>query len=191
MRVILLPLKMSSFLAFGGSVEEYAEAHVFVLQKLRQTETQKILNCCENFPYLIRGERILRLPKEDSMRLGVTIQDLGETAIVRCVGRIGVGETETFRNAVLSQSSRRTVGLDLARLDAIDCAGIGVLVFLHGWAQSLGVDLQLINPTQHVRELLELTNLDSVFKILSSEETVWSPQTSVSATGDTAAYQSD
>jgi anti-anti-sigma factor len=125
------------------------------------------------------------------MMLGVTIHDLGETAIVRCVGRIGMGETETLRKAGLSLSSRRTVVLDLARVDAIDGAGIGVLVFLHEWARVLGIDLQLMNPTPHVRELLELTNLDSVFKILLSEDTAWSPRTAVPAIDDTAAYQRD
>lgn len=121
------------------------------------------------------------------MSLGVTIHDLGETAIVRCVGRIGVGETKTLRKAVLSQSSRQTVVLDLARVDALDCAGIGLLVFLHGWAGVVGIDLQLMNPTRHVCELLELTNLDSVFKILSSEEPMWISRTADPAVDDTAA----
>ena len=121
------------------------------------------------------------------MRLGVTIHDLGETALVRCVGRIGVGGTGTLRKAVLSQSRRQTVFLDLARVDAVDAAGIGVLVFVHGWACALGIDLQLISPTLYVRELLALTNLDSVFKILSSEEPLWSPRTDFPAIDDTAA----
>jgi anti-anti-sigma factor len=123
--------------------------------------------------------------------MGVTIQDLGETAVVRCVGRIVVSETETLRKAVLSQASRRTVVLDLTRVDAIDGSGLGLLVFLQGWARAVGIDLQLINPTRHVRELFELTNLDSVFKILSSEDTVWRHRIAVPATDTTAAYQSD
>jgi hypothetical protein len=41
--------------------------------------------------------------------LDETIRDLGETVVVRCVGRIVVGKTETLRKAVLSQSRRRTV----------------------------------------------------------------------------------
>ena len=125
------------------------------------------------------------------MMLGVTIHDLGETAVVRCVGRIVVGKSETLRKAVLSQANRRTVVLDLARLDAIDGSGLGLLVFLHGWARVLGIDLQLMNPTRHVRELLELTNLDSVFRILSSEDTAWSHRTAVPANDTIAAYQSD
>ena len=104
--------------------------------------------------------------------LDATIRDLGETVVVRCVGRIVLGETETLRKAVLSQSRRQTVVLDLARVDAIDGTGIGLLVFLHGWAGAAGIDLQLLNPTRLVRELLQLTNLDSVLTILSLEDAV-------------------
>jgi anti-anti-sigma factor len=124
------------------------------------------------------------------MILGVTIHDLGKAAIVRCIGRIVVGETEALRKVVLSQS-RQTVVLDLAKVDVIDGTGIGLLVFLHGWARAIGIDLQLMNPTPLVRELLELTNLDSVFTIRFLEDAASSRAVVVPATDATAAYQSD
>ena len=118
--------------------------------------------------------------------LDVTIRDLGETVVVRGVGRIVLGEIETLRKAVLSQLRRQTVVLDLARVDAVDGSGIGLLVFLHGWASTVGIDLRLMNPTQLVRELLELTNLDSVFTILSSEDGISSRVVAVPAIDATA-----
>jgi len=121
--------------------------------------------------------------------LGVVIQDSGKTAVVRSIGRIVVGETDVLRNAVLAQANRRTVVLDLTSVDAIDGSGIGLLVFLHGWARTGGIELQLMNPTRNVRELLELTNLDSVFKILSSEDAVSSHAAAVPSADETAAYQ--
>jgi anti-anti-sigma factor len=114
------------------------------------------------------------------------IRDLGETVVVRCVGRIVVGETEALRKVVLSQSRRQTVVLDLARVDAIDGTGLGLLVFLHGWARAVGVDLQLMNPTRLVREVLELTKLDSAFTIHSLEDAA-SDQIVIPATDATAA----
>jgi anti-anti-sigma factor len=122
--------------------------------------------------------------------LDATIRDLGETVVVRCVGRIVVGETEALRKVVLSQS-RQTVVLDLAKVEVIDATGIGLLVFLHGWPRAIGIDLQLMNPTPLVRELLELTNLDSVFTIRSLEDAASSRAVVVPATDATAAYQSD
>ena len=124
--------------------------------------------------------------------LGVTIQDLGETAVLRCVGRIVAGrEANTLREAVLSQPKRRAVVLDLTGVDAVDGGGMGMLIFLQGWTRAVGIDLQLLNPALHVRELLEVTNLDSVFKILSSRDAVSSHAVAVPLTEDTAAYQCD
>ena len=71
-------------------------------------------------------------------------------------------EANILRKAVLSQVNSRTVVLDLTRVDAIDGGGMGVLVFLQGRARATEVDLKLMNPTSRVRELFELTNLDSV-----------------------------
>jgi anti-anti-sigma regulatory factor len=88
---------------------------------------------------------------------------------------------------------RRTGGLwylIFARVDAIDAGGIGLLVFLQAWARAGGIELKLVNPTQLVRELLELTNLNSVFGISSSKDLVLSHPLADPTTGDAAAYQS-
>lgn len=115
--------------------------------------------------------------------LNVTIQHSEDMAVVCCVGRIVAGdEANILRKAVLSQVNGRTVVLDLTRVDAIDGGGMGVLVFLQGWARATEVDLKLMNPTSRVRQLFELTNLDSVFEIFSSEGAVSSRPVAVAAT---------
>ena len=122
--------------------------------------------------------------------LNVTIQHSEDMAVLRCVGRIVAGdEANILRKAVLSQVNSRTVVLDLTRVDAIDGGGMGVLVFLQGWARAAEVDLKLMNPTSRVRELFELTNLDSVFEIFSSEDAVSSRPVAVASTHDTAVFQ--
>ena len=122
--------------------------------------------------------------------LNVTIQHSEDMAVLRCVGRIVAGdEANTLRKAVLSQANSRTVVLDLTRVDAIDAGGMGLLAFLRVWARATEVDLRLMNPTSRVRELLELTNLDSVFEIFSSEDAVSSRPVSVASTHDPAAFQ--
>ena len=47
---------------------------------------------------------------------------------------------------------------------------LGLLVFLQGWTRTLGIELKLMNQMNQVQELLERTNLDSVFDICSSED---------------------
>src|SRR5439155_21440542 len=59
----------------------------------------------------------------------VTVQNLGDVAILRCPGRIVVGVENTILwNAVLSQTNISTLILDLAQVDGIDAGGLGVLL---------------------------------------------------------------
>jgi anti-anti-sigma factor len=92
--------------------------------------------------------------------LTVTVENLGEVAILRCLGRIVHGD-ETAILCPAAQQHGRSVIVDLTQVDAIDAAGIGALVAL----QAAGVYLTLMNPNQQVRELLKVTKLDSIFEI--------------------------
>lgn len=74
----------------------------------------------------------------------VSIEDSGDATVLHCVGSILVGdEVKTLRRAVLSQTASPAVILDLARVNAIDAGGIGLLVFLRARAQGLGTGLNL------------------------------------------------
>jgi len=94
---------------FCGDFECKTRAErAFLLQNCGEQGTQNI-EPAVTISYLIQRERILRWPR-DSIMLGVTIQDLGEMAVIRCVGRIVAGrEANTLREALLSQPKRRAV----------------------------------------------------------------------------------
>jgi anti-anti-sigma factor len=98
--------------------------------------------------------------------LTVSVEHLDEMAILRCRGRIVSGDETALLCAALAQE-QSYVSLDLAEVSAIDAAGIGVLVSL----QAAGVYLQLLNPTPQVREVLKVTQLDSIFEISGSHST--------------------
>jgi anti-anti-sigma factor len=103
--------------------------------------------------------------------LDVTIQDLGDVVVLRCVGRIVGGyESDILRLEVLAQSKAETVALDLSQVEMVDARGIGTLISLQVWAHARGKTLQLMNSSQFVLELFELTNLDSVFEIFLSKD---------------------
>ena len=94
----------------------------------------------------------------------------GDVVTVHCHGRLVAGsQSWDLYNNVISEDEARTVVLDLAGVKQIDAGGLGVLVVLHQWAESLGVKLRLI-PSRPVRELLELTKLESLFEIASPLE---------------------
>jgi anti-anti-sigma factor len=98
--------------------------------------------------------------------LTITIENRGEITTLHCIGRIVRGaETAILCSAV--QHVGRHVVLDLARVDAVDAAGIGALVSL----QAAGVYLTLMNPTEQVRAVLKAAKLDSIFEIYESQST--------------------
>ena len=92
--------------------------------------------------------------------LNVTVQDLADVVLLRCVGKI-VGGDETAILCAAVGHHRRNITLDLSRVDAIDETGIGLLISL----QAAGIYLKLLNPTPRVRETLTIKKLDSVFEI--------------------------
>jgi anti-anti-sigma factor len=108
--------------------------------------------------------------------LRMTVWNKGEIAVFRCMGRMVAGEdARALWDGVRHAAGKRLVVLDLAEVDAIDAAGLGLLVFLHTSASIGGVELKLINPTQRTRKLLALTNLDSVLEICSPQDVEWRP----------------
>ena len=99
--------------------------------------------------------------------LKVHIRKLGTVAVISLQGQVVNGETETLRNAVQSVSGVRTVILDLARVAIVDAKGFGVMLELRAQAEIEGLRFELMNVPKQVGLLLELTRLDSVFRITS------------------------
>jgi anti-anti-sigma factor len=92
--------------------------------------------------------------------LTVTVKHSDDGVVLQCQGRIVRGhETAVLCAAVRQQGSSLT--LDLAEVDAIDAAGIGLLVSL----QAAGIYLKLMNPTKQVRQILKVTQVESILEI--------------------------
>ena len=101
------------------------------------------------------------------MKLSLETRNRGDVMIVHCQGRIvyrdEAAALSRLVGEVLEQGGK--VVLDLSGVRSIDSAGIGELVFLHIWAQSRNADLKCAGPTPLVRDLLNLTNVNSVLDI--------------------------
>ena len=98
--------------------------------------------------------------------LTVTVKDSDDGVVLQCQGRIVRGDETAILCAAVRQEGRN-VTLDLTEVDAIDAAGIGSLVSL----QASGIYLTLLNPSAQVREVLRVTQLDSIFEIRESRAT--------------------
>lgn len=97
--------------------------------------------------------------------LNVNAKKFGTVAVLCLQGQIVNGETEILRNALYSLSEVNVVILDLARVTTIDAHGLGVMLALREQVESKGMVFELMNVTKWVSRVLELTRLDSVFRI--------------------------
>jgi len=90
--------------------------------------------------------------------LNISVNHVGNAAILKCEGRIVRGEESRLLCAAIGSSEAI---LDLSAVESIDAAGAGMLVSL----QAAGVYLTLLNPNEAVSAVLHLTGLESVFDI--------------------------
>jgi anti-anti-sigma factor len=100
---------------------------------------------------------------------------LGNVAVLCVQGRIVRGETEALRKAVLAQTEKSVIVLDLARVNTIDAGGLGVMLELREFTESRGIEFRLRNVTKLVRRILEITRLDSVFKVTAGADVLSVP----------------
>jgi anti-sigma B factor antagonist len=104
------------------------------------------------------------MPEESEKVLAFEIERDGDTAVVKCHGRLVAGTTEEFYQevkALLPQT--KVVVVDLAGLVYVDSTGLGTLVRLHASARKLGCTFKLLHLGKQLRNVLTLTNLLSVF----------------------------
>ena len=108
--------------------------------------------------------------KESKLKLSLETRNRGDVMIVHCQGRIVYRDEAAALSRVVSEilDNGGKVVLDLSGVSSIDSAGIGELAFLHTWARSQNAELKCASPSPLVRDLLDLTNLDSVLEIHSS-----------------------
>jgi anti-sigma B factor antagonist len=102
--------------------------------------------------------------------LKVNAKNLGNVGVLCLQGQIVIGETEILRNAVHSLSETSAVILDLARVSTVDAHGLGVMLDLRQQAEEKGTSFELMNVSEQLMRVLEITHLDSVFQITAGVE---------------------
>lgn len=105
---------------------------------------------------------------------GVTLnqRDVGTVTVIDVKGRIAVQEgaaafSETLQG--LARRGRQHVLVNLCDTPYIDSTALGEMIRAYTTLARKGGAFKLLNPTRHVRELLTLTNLSTVFEMFDSE----------------------
>jgi anti-sigma B factor antagonist len=88
-----------------------------------------------------------------------------ETAVVTLRGELVRAHCAELRSAIHISNRIKSVLLDFSNVTIIDAGGLGALLELRALTESLGINLELANVSNSVREILQITRLDSVFKI--------------------------
>jgi anti-sigma B factor antagonist len=102
----------------------------------------------------------------------ITNREVDHVTILDIDGRIVLGaETETLRNAVreLVGKDKKKIILNLAGVDYIDSSGVGELVASFTAVRNSGGELKLLNLTQKVQDVLNVTKLYTVFDVKDDE----------------------
>ena len=106
------------------------------------------------------------------MSMKVAIRQVDGITILDLSGRITLGEGSiTLRDSVrdvLAKGSKKIL-LNLGQITYIDSSGIGELVSAFTSVKNGGGELKLLNLTQKVHDLLQITKLYTVFDIWDAE----------------------
>src|SRR5689334_11992225 len=99
--------------------------------------------------------------------LKVHTKKWGASEVLCLEGHIVNGDTELLRSTVAAASRAGDVILDLANVSVVDAHGLGVLLQLREQALAQGVHFQLMNVSEPLYRIFEITRLHTVFEINS------------------------
>ncbi len=88
-------------------------------------------------------------------------------------GRLTIGpEVEALRVTLLAEVARgeRRLLLNCAALTYVDSAGVGELVSAYASIVRRGGELKLLQPGARLREVLQITRLDTLLPVCENEE---------------------
>lgn len=108
------------------------------------------------------------------MALAVDTREVSHVTILDVRGRIVLGdEIGELRDAVrnLISEGKKKIILNLAEVDYIDSSGVGELVGCFTTVRNAGGELKLLNLSQKVHDILNVTKLYTVFDVRDDEFT--------------------
>jgi anti-sigma B factor antagonist len=108
------------------------------------------------------------------MGMTTNTRQVGAVTVVDIKGRIVLGEESASVRDVVSEllsKGRKQILLNLAAVSYIDSMGLGSLVGALVTARKQGGELKLLNVSDKVTDVMQITKLYTVFDIVKDEET--------------------
>jgi anti-anti-sigma factor len=106
-----------------------------------------------------------------AMSLTLQTRSVGSVVVIRCVGRIVVGNEAASLEAEVRRhfAERSNLVLNLEEMNFMDSSGLGLLVRLIGAARHEHLAFRLCGVTAPIQRILTLTNLSCIFNAHESE----------------------
>jgi anti-sigma B factor antagonist len=101
------------------------------------------------------------------------MRDVGEIRVISLSGKITIGSGDVMLRELITKSldeGKDKVLLDLAGVSAIDSSGIGEMVASYTSAKNRGAELKLVNLSKKINDILQVTQLITVFDVFDNEE---------------------
>jgi len=96
----------------------------------------------------------------------------GERVVIDVAGDVDMTHSAGFQGRlteVIGKSPRHIV-VNMSNVTFMDSSGIASLVKLESQARDIGAKLSLVGVNKRVLSILQITRLDSLFKIFDTEE---------------------
>ena len=106
----------------------------------------------------------------DTLNIDVSTAD--GSVVVKLRGSASMENCEQLNSALLEacESKPNLLVVDLALLDFVCSLGLGGLVTVHVYMQKYGGRFALASPNKAIREMLEVTKLDSLLAIYDTPD---------------------
>ncbi len=98
---------------------------------------------------------------------------VGDVIIIDLKGKLTLGSGDVQLRSIirdLLDRDEKNIVLNLEKVSYMDSAGVGELVASYTTASNREADLKLLNLTSKIRDLLQFTQLISVFEHFSDED---------------------
>jgi len=101
------------------------------------------------------------------------IRDRGDARIIELSGKITIGAGDVKMRELIDESltaGQKNILLDLAGVSTIDSSGIGEMVACYTTVTKNGGHLKLLRLSPKINDILQVTQLITVFDVFDDEE---------------------
>ena len=104
------------------------------------------------------------------MSFSIEIRQTDHVVVMEVAGRVSVLEPSLRQCAWdLIERGQRNFVINLANVSYLDSSGLGQLCCIYTAARNSGGDMKLLRPSSRIKELLNITKLDTVFQTFELE----------------------